>query len=43
VKPAAERVRAAGAALREAIRNVLTPAQRAWLDAHKPDRPPRTP
>jgi Spy/CpxP family protein refolding chaperone len=42
-KPAAERVRAAAAALREAIRNVLTPAQRAWLDAHRPDKPPRTP
>lgn len=42
-KPAAERVRTAAAALRQAIWNVLTPAQRAWLDAHKPDRPPRTP
>lgn len=43
VKPAADRVKAAADALRTAIRAVLTPAQRAWLDAHKPDRPPRTP
>jgi Spy/CpxP family protein refolding chaperone len=42
-KPAAERVRSAAEALRTGIQNVLTPAQRAWLDAHRPDRPPRTP
>lgn len=42
-KPAAQRVRAAAAALRTAIQAVLTAEQRAWLDAHKPDRPPRTP
>ncbi|MEA3245426.1 MAG: Spy/CpxP family protein refolding chaperone [Gemmatimonadota bacterium] len=42
-KPAADRVRAAAEALRTAIAAVLTPAQRAWIDAHKPDRPPRTP
>ncbi len=42
-KPTAERVRAAADALRTAIRAVLTDAQRAWLDAHRPDRPPRTP
>lgn len=42
-KPAADRVRAASEALRAAISNILTPAQRAWLEAHKPDRPPRTP
>lgn len=42
-KPAADRVRAAAEALRTAIAAVLTPAQRAWIDAHRPDRPPRTP
>ncbi|MBM4194822.1 MAG: hypothetical protein FJ202_10650 [Gemmatimonadetes bacterium] len=42
-KANAERVRAAGASLRTAIGNVLTAAQRAWLEAHKPSRPPRTP
>lgn len=42
-KPAAERVRAASATLRAAIGNVLTAAQKAWLEAHKPDHPPRTP
>lgn len=42
-RPAAERVKAAAEALRAAIRAVLTDAQRAWLDAHKPERPPRTP
>jgi len=42
-KPAAERVRTAAAALRTAIQAILTAEQRAWLDAHKPDRPPRTP
>lgn len=42
-KPAADRVHAAADALRVAIGNVLTAAQRAWLDAHKPDHPPRTP
>jgi Spy/CpxP family protein refolding chaperone len=42
-KPAADRVRAAGESLRTAIGNVLTASQRAWLEAHKPDRPPRTP
>lgn len=42
-KAAAERVRAKGEALRAAINNVLTAAQRAWLEAHKPDHPPRTP
>jgi Spy/CpxP family protein refolding chaperone len=42
-KPAADRVRTAADALRTAIGNVLTAAQRAWLEAHKPDRPPRTP
>lgn len=42
-KPAAGRVKAAAEALRAAIRAVLTDAQRAWLDAHKPERPPRTP
>lgn len=42
-KPAAERVRHAAEALRTAIGNVLTAAQRAWLEAHKPDHRPRTP
>ena len=42
-KPAADRVHAKGNALRAAIDNVLTAAQRAWLAAHKPDHPPRTP
>lgn len=42
-KPAADRVHAASQALHTAIQAVLTPAQRAWLEAHKPDRPPRTP
>jgi len=42
-KPAAERVRTAAEALRVAIGNVLTAAQKAWLEAHKPDHPPRTP
>jgi Spy/CpxP family protein refolding chaperone len=42
-KAAADRVRAAAAALQTAIHNVLTPAQQAWLAAHKPDHPPRTP
>ena len=42
-KAAAERVRAKGEALRAAINNVLTAAQKAWLEAHKPDHPPRTP
>ena len=42
-KAAAERVHAKGEALRVAIGNVLTAAQKAWLEAHKPDRPPRTP
>ena len=42
-KPAAERVKAAAEVLRAAIGNVLTAAQKAWLEAHKPDRPPRTP
>jgi Spy/CpxP family protein refolding chaperone len=42
-KPAADRVHAAAESLHTAIQNVLTAAQRAWLDAHKPDRPPRTP
>lgn len=42
-KPTADRVHAAAAALRTAIHALLTAEQRAWLDAHKPDRPPRTP
>jgi Spy/CpxP family protein refolding chaperone len=42
-KPAAERVHAAAETLRTAIGNVLTAAQKAWLEAHKPDHPPRTP
>lgn len=42
-KAAADRVHAAAAALHAAINAVLTPAQRAWLEAHKPDHPPRTP
>jgi len=42
-RPAADRVRAAGESLRTSIRALLTPLQRAWLDAHRPDRPPRTP
>ncbi|MDA1080371.1 MAG: Spy/CpxP family protein refolding chaperone [Gemmatimonadetes bacterium] len=42
-KPAAERVRAAAAALRTAIQGVLTQAQREWLEAHRPEHPPRTP
>lgn len=42
-KPAAERVHAAAAALRTAIQGILTAEQSAWLEAHKPDRPPRTP
>lgn len=39
----AARVRAAAEALHTAIENVLTPAQKAWIAAHKPDHPPRTP
>ena len=42
-RPAAERLRAASAALRTAIQAVLTAEQRAWLEANKPERPPRTP
>ncbi len=42
-KAAADRVRANGAALESAIKAVLTPAQQAWLGAHRPDHPPRTP
>ena len=42
-KAAADRVRANADALHAAIANVLTAAQRAWLEAHKPDHPPRTP
>lgn len=42
-RPAAERVRAAAAALHTAIQAILTAEQRAWLEAHRPDRPPRTP
>lgn len=42
-RPAADRVRAAAEALRASIRALLTPLQQAWLDAHRPDRPPRTP
>lgn len=42
-KAAADRVRAASETLRASIRALLTPAQRAWVDAHRPDRPPRTP
>ena len=43
VKPSAERVRTAAEALHTAIGNVLTAAQKAWLEAHKPAHPPRTP
>ncbi len=42
-KPAADRLGAAADALHTAIAAVLTDAQRAWIAAHKPDRPPRTP
>ena len=42
-RPAADRVHAKAEVLRAAIDNVLTAAQRAWLAAHKPDHPPRTP
>jgi Spy/CpxP family protein refolding chaperone len=42
-RTAAERVRTNAQALRTAIQGVLTASQRAWLDAHRPDRPPRTP
>lgn len=43
VKPNAERLRAAAQALHTAIAAVLTAEQRAWIESHKPDRPPRTP
>jgi Spy/CpxP family protein refolding chaperone len=42
-KAAADRVHAKAEALHTAIDNVLTASQRAWLAAHKPDHPPRTP
>lgn len=42
-KAAADRVHAKGESLRASIDNVLTALQRAWLAAHKPDHPPRTP
>jgi Spy/CpxP family protein refolding chaperone len=42
-KAAAERVHTNAQALRTSIQGVLTASQRAWLDAHRPDRPPRTP
>jgi hypothetical protein len=38
-KPAANRVKTAGEALRIAVQNVLTPAQRSWMDAHRPTKP----
>jgi Spy/CpxP family protein refolding chaperone len=42
-KAAAGRVHTAADALHAAIAAVLTPLQRAWLDAHRPDHPPRNP
>jgi Spy/CpxP family protein refolding chaperone len=42
-KTAAGRVHTNAQALRTAIQGVLTASQRAWIEAHKPDRPPRTP
>ncbi|HLA89410.1 MAG TPA: Spy/CpxP family protein refolding chaperone [Gemmatimonadaceae bacterium] len=42
-KPILERMRAAWDALHTAINNILTPAQRAWIESHKPDRPPPMP
>jgi Spy/CpxP family protein refolding chaperone len=42
-KAAADRVHAKGETLRAAIDAALTASQRAWLAAHKPDHPPRTP
>lgn len=38
-KPAADRVRANSDALRAAIQGVLTAAQRAWIESHKPTVP----
>lgn len=42
-KPVADRLRAAADALHAAIAAVLTDAQRAWIAAHMPDGPARTP
>jgi Spy/CpxP family protein refolding chaperone len=42
-EPILERLRPAMQALHAAIWAVLTPAQRAWIEAHRPERPPRTP
>jgi Spy/CpxP family protein refolding chaperone len=39
-KPILDRLHTAFDALHTAIENVLTPAQKAWIAAHKPDRPP---
>ena len=39
-KPVLDRMRAAFDALHTAIEAVLTPAQRAWITAHKPTGPP---
>ena len=42
-KPAAERIRVASQALRSAVQNVLTPAQKAWMESHRPTVPFRMP
>jgi len=42
-RPILERLHAAREALHDAIWAVLTPAQRAWIESHRPARPPRTP
>ena len=42
-KPIAERLKPAFGALRAAISNVLTAAQKAWIAAHRPDGPPPRP
>ena len=42
-KPIAERLKPAFDALRAAISNVLTAAQKAWIAAHRPDGPPPRP
>lgn len=42
-KPAAERIRVASQALRTAVQGVLTPAQKAWMESHRPTVPFRMP
>jgi Spy/CpxP family protein refolding chaperone len=42
-KPILESLKGAFDALRDAIANVLTPAQKAWIASHRPDGPPPRP